>query len=156
VHHAAGGRWYLAMCVCVIPLIFHPVTSQTSRNNTLRCINHASWQMLVTDDTDWCMAYPCHADVILLTVRSFVTVLTRQEGLPRCIKQLANAGMRLWVLTGDKMETAINIGIPCSVITDEVQHLVISRGKQSHRRRLGIRKGRRSWQCQGACVSTSA
>jgi phospholipid-transporting ATPase len=36
-----------------------------------------------------------------------------QEGVPQCIKQLAMAGIRLWVLTGDKMETAINIGFAC-------------------------------------------
>jgi phospholipid-transporting ATPase len=26
-----------------------------------------------------------------------------QEGVPECIKTLAEAGIRLWVLTGDKM-----------------------------------------------------
>jgi phospholipid-transporting ATPase len=26
-----------------------------------------------------------------------------QEGVPQCIKTLAQAGIRLWVLTGDKM-----------------------------------------------------
>ncbi|KAF6253363.1 hypothetical protein COO60DRAFT_1547131 [Scenedesmus sp. NREL 46B-D3] len=43
-----------------------------------------------------------------------------QEGVPQCIKTLAQAGIRLWVLTGDKMETAINIGYACSLITDEM------------------------------------
>eukprot|EP00878_Enallax_costatus_P006567 GHUV01006885.1.p1 GENE.GHUV01006885.1~~GHUV01006885.1.p1 ORF type:complete len:874 (+),score=262.00 GHUV01006885.1:436-3057(+) len=43
-----------------------------------------------------------------------------QEGVPQCIKTLADAGIRLWVLTGDKMETAINIGYACSLITDEM------------------------------------
>lgn len=31
--------------------------------------------------------------------------------VPQCIDKLAQAGLKLWVLTGDKMETAINIGL---------------------------------------------
>lgn len=30
--------------------------------------------------------------------------------VPQCIDKLAQAGLKIWVLTGDKMETAINIG----------------------------------------------
>lgn len=30
--------------------------------------------------------------------------------VPECIDKLAQAGLKIWVLTGDKMETAINIG----------------------------------------------
>lgn len=30
--------------------------------------------------------------------------------VPGCIDKLAQAGIKIWVLTGDKMETAINIG----------------------------------------------
>merc|ERR1711998_707341 len=33
-----------------------------------------------------------------------------QEGVPETLKQLREAGIKLWVLTGDKVETAINIG----------------------------------------------
>lgn len=33
-----------------------------------------------------------------------------QDGVPQTIANLANAGIKLWVLTGDKQETAINIG----------------------------------------------
>ncbi|OEL13091.1 Phospholipid-transporting ATPase 3 [Dichanthelium oligosanthes] len=32
-----------------------------------------------------------------------------QEGVPACIETLSAAGIKIWVLTGDKMETAINI-----------------------------------------------
>jgi len=34
--------------------------------------------------------------------------------VPQCIDKLAQAGLKIWVLTGDKMETAINIG--CAVL----------------------------------------
>ncbi|CAG8754592.1 17029_t:CDS:2, partial [Racocetra persica] len=33
-----------------------------------------------------------------------------QEGVPDCIASLRSAGIKIWVLTGDKLETAINIG----------------------------------------------
>ena len=33
-----------------------------------------------------------------------------QEGVPDAIASLAEAGIKIWVLTGDKEETAINIG----------------------------------------------
>lgn len=32
-----------------------------------------------------------------------------QEGVPSCIETLSRAGIKIWVLTGDKIETAINI-----------------------------------------------
>ncbi|OIW08992.1 hypothetical protein TanjilG_05968 [Lupinus angustifolius] len=37
-----------------------------------------------------------------------------QKGVPQCIDKLAQAGLKIWVLTGDKLETAINIGLPNS------------------------------------------
>ena len=33
-----------------------------------------------------------------------------QENVGHCIAQLAKAMIKIWVLTGDKLETAINIG----------------------------------------------
>jgi len=36
--------------------------------------------------------------------------------VPDCIDKLAQAGIKIWVLTGDKMETAINIGYYILVI----------------------------------------
>lgn len=40
--------------------------------------------------------------------------------MPNAIRTLAMAGIRLWVLTGDKMETAINIGFACSLLRDDM------------------------------------
>jgi phospholipid-translocating P-type ATPase (flippase) len=39
-----------------------------------------------------------------------------QDGVPECIEQLTEAGIKVWVLTGDKKETAINIAIACNLI----------------------------------------
>lgn len=42
-----------------------------------------------------------------------------QEGVPQSIETLRMAGMKVWMITGDKMETAINIGISCNLITSQ-------------------------------------
>lgn len=40
----------------------------------------------------------------------FLNWFTLCAQVPECIDKLAQAGIKIWVLTGDKMETAINIG----------------------------------------------
>ncbi len=40
-----------------------------------------------------------------------------QIGVPETIASLAEAGIKTWVLTGDKVETAINIGYSCRLLT---------------------------------------
>ena len=39
-----------------------------------------------------------------------------QDGVPETIANLILGGVKVWVLTGDKQETAINIGYSCQVI----------------------------------------
>ena len=39
-----------------------------------------------------------------------------QEGVPETIEQLHEAGINVWVLTGDKLETAVNIGFACRLL----------------------------------------
>lgn len=41
-----------------------------------------------------------------------------QDGVPEAIDKLRRAGIKLWMLTGDKRETAINIGYSCRLIKD--------------------------------------
>ena len=43
-----------------------------------------------------------------------------QVGVPETIASLARAGIKTWVLTGDKVETAINIGYSCKLLTEEM------------------------------------
>ena len=40
-----------------------------------------------------------------------------QDGVPRTISNLRAAGIKIWVLTGDKQETAINIGYSCQLLS---------------------------------------
>ncbi|KAJ9187571.1 hypothetical protein P3X46_003012 [Hevea brasiliensis] len=49
-----------------------------------------------------------------------------QEGVPGCIETLSRAGIKIWVLTGDKMETAINIAYACNLINNEMKQFIIS------------------------------
>ncbi|PKU73362.1 probable phospholipid-transporting ATPase 4 isoform X1 [Dendrobium catenatum] len=49
-----------------------------------------------------------------------------QKGVPQCIDKLAQAGLKIWVLTGDKMETAINIGFACSLLRQGMKQICIS------------------------------
>ena len=39
-----------------------------------------------------------------------------QDGVPNCISLLRDAGIKIWMLTGDKEETAINIAIACNLL----------------------------------------
>ncbi|XP_039146537.1 phospholipid-transporting ATPase 3 isoform X1 [Dioscorea cayenensis subsp. rotundata] len=49
-----------------------------------------------------------------------------QVGVPSCIETLSKAGIKIWILTGDKMETAINIAYACSLIDNEMKQFIIS------------------------------
>ncbi|KAJ2856508.1 phospholipid transporting ATPase [Coemansia erecta] len=53
-----------------------------------------------------------------------------QDGVPETIAQLALAGIKLWVLTGDKTETAINIGYSCNLLNNDMQLIVVKSDDQ--------------------------
>lgn len=44
-----------------------------------------------------------------------------QDGVPDSISLLGRAGIKLWVLTGDKVETAINIGFSCNLLDNDME-----------------------------------
>ncbi|XP_055603470.1 phospholipid-transporting ATPase ID-like isoform X4 [Uranotaenia lowii] len=51
-----------------------------------------------------------------------------QDGVPQTIANLQMAGIKIWVLTGDKQETAINIGYSCQLLTDEMVDVFVIDG----------------------------
>ncbi|KAI8528726.1 hypothetical protein RHMOL_Rhmol12G0169700 [Rhododendron molle] len=63
-------------------------------------------------------------DLILLGATAVEDKL--QHGVPECIDKLAQAGIKIWVLTGDKMETAINIGFACSLLREGMTQVIIN------------------------------
>lgn len=48
-----------------------------------------------------------------------------QIGVPETIGTLARAGIRIWVLTGDKQETAENIGFACNLLNDDMDRVYL-------------------------------
>ncbi|KAI7869563.1 hypothetical protein BDF14DRAFT_1782731 [Spinellus fusiger] len=55
-----------------------------------------------------------------------------QEGVPETIADLQRAGIKLWVLTGDKLETAINIGYACHLLTQDMTLCTLEDSHLSH------------------------
>ena len=48
-----------------------------------------------------------------------------QDRVVETIINLKEAGIILWVLTGDKIETAINIGYSCSLLNNDMLEIII-------------------------------
>ena len=44
-----------------------------------------------------------------------------QDDVPQTISSLQSAGIKIWMLTGDKLETAENIGESCKLIKKEME-----------------------------------
>ncbi|GFP87407.1 phospholipid-transporting ATPase 1 [Phtheirospermum japonicum] len=59
-----------------------------------------------------------------------------QEGVPEAIESLRQAGIKVWVLTGDKQETAISIGLSCKLLTPDLQQIIINGNSESECRKL--------------------
>lgn len=49
-----------------------------------------------------------------------------QDGVPDTISTLQTAGIKIWVLTGDRQETAINIGMSCKLISEDMTLLLVN------------------------------
>lgn len=49
-----------------------------------------------------------------------------QDGVPETIEALRKAGMQVWVITGDKQETAVNIGYSCNLFSQKDQVIVLN------------------------------
>lgn len=49
-----------------------------------------------------------------------------QDKVPETISSLRRAGIKVWVLTGDKVETAINIGFSCALLTTAMTRIEVT------------------------------
>ncbi|KAK0451302.1 uncharacterized protein EV420DRAFT_1560180 [Desarmillaria tabescens] len=49
-----------------------------------------------------------------------------QEGVPEAIETLHQAGIKLWILTGDKLQTAIEIGYSCNLLKNDMDLMILS------------------------------
>ncbi|EGT42276.1 hypothetical protein CAEBREN_02513 [Caenorhabditis brenneri] len=66
-------------------------------------------------------------DLILIGATAIEDKL--QDGVPEAIARLSEANIKIWVLTGDKTETAINIAYSCRLLTDETKEIVVVDGQ---------------------------
>uniref|UniRef100_A0A673CTS9 Phospholipid-transporting ATPase n=1 Tax=Sphaeramia orbicularis TaxID=375764 RepID=A0A673CTS9_9TELE len=53
-----------------------------------------------------------------------------QDGVPETIASLRKAGLQIWVLTGDKQETAVNIAYACKLLEPEEEILTLNADSQ--------------------------
>uniref|UniRef100_A0A8C6YGK7 Phospholipid-transporting ATPase n=1 Tax=Naja naja TaxID=35670 RepID=A0A8C6YGK7_NAJNA len=58
-----------------------------------------------------------------------------QDGVPQTIEILGRANIKIWVLTGDKQETAVNIGYSCNMLYDAMKDIVIIYERERERER---------------------
>ncbi|XP_074217899.1 phospholipid-transporting ATPase FetA-like isoform X18 [Camelus bactrianus] len=54
-----------------------------------------------------------------------------QDGVPETIITLSQAKIKIWVLTGDKQETAVNIAYACNIFDDEMDGMFIVEGEDN-------------------------
>ncbi|KAB1277172.1 putative phospholipid-transporting ATPase IM [Camelus dromedarius] len=65
-----------------------------------------------------------------------------QEGVIETVTSLSLANIKIWVLTGDKQETAINIGYACNMLTDDMNEVFIIAGSTAAEVREELRKAK--------------
>nr|XP_048328827.1 probable phospholipid-transporting ATPase 8 isoform X2 [Ziziphus jujuba var. spinosa] len=63
-------------------------------------------------------------DMILLGATAVEEKL--QKGVTECINNLTRVGIKIWVLTGDKMENAVSIGYACSLLRQDMKQIIIT------------------------------
>ncbi|CAI8492867.1 unnamed protein product [Hanseniaspora opuntiae] len=65
-----------------------------------------------------------------------------QDKVPETIQTLQDANIKIWVLTGDKQETAINIGMSCKLLSEEMNLLIVNEESKEDTRNNFIEKFR--------------
>ncbi|KAM6438935.1 phospholipid-transporting ATPase IB [Rhynochetos jubatus] len=56
-----------------------------------------------------------------------------QAGVPETIATLIKAEIKIWILTGDKQETALNIGYSCRLISQSMSLILVNEDSLDHR-----------------------
>ncbi|KAG5835133.1 hypothetical protein ANANG_G00268910 [Anguilla anguilla] len=80
-------------------------------------------------------------DLLLLGATAIEDKL--QDGVPQTIEQLSKADIKIWVLTGDKQETAENIGYSCNMLREEMSDIFIVAGHSPEEVAEELRNARR-------------
>ncbi|KAJ7335113.1 hypothetical protein JRQ81_013054 [Phrynocephalus forsythii] len=80
-------------------------------------------------------------DLLLLGATAIEDKL--QDGVPQTIEILGRAHIKIWVLTGDKQETAVNIGYACHMLYDDMNDIFIVQGNTPEAVWQELRQARR-------------
>ncbi|WVQ83909.1 hypothetical protein IAT38_006053 [Cryptococcus sp. DSM 104549] len=68
-------------------------------------------------------------DLVLLGATAIEDKL--QDGVPETISDLKRAGIKVWVATGDKLETAVAIGYTTNLLTKDTNLIVVREGRHT-------------------------
>ncbi|KAG0668053.1 aminophospholipid translocase [Maudiozyma exigua] len=63
-----------------------------------------------------------------------------QDEVPDTIHTLQEAGIKIWVLTGDRQETAINIGMSCRLLAEDMNLLIVNEETKEDTRKNLVEK----------------
>ncbi|VDM14107.1 unnamed protein product [Wuchereria bancrofti] len=66
-----------------------------------------------------------------------------QDGVSDTIAELARANIKIWILTGDKQETAINIGYSCNLLTENLREVFVIDGETEREVEVQLKDVRR-------------
>ncbi|KAL3981629.1 phospholipid-translocating P-type ATPase flippase family protein [Acanthocheilonema viteae] len=66
-----------------------------------------------------------------------------QDSVPDTIAELTRANIKIWILTGDKQETAINIGYSCNLLTENLHEVFIIDGETEREVEVQLKDVRR-------------
>ncbi|EKX38131.1 hypothetical protein GUITHDRAFT_43842, partial [Guillardia theta CCMP2712] len=91
-----------------------------------KVFRHAASSLVDREDKLMDAAEMIERDITLVGATAIEDKL--QIGVPDAISTLAMAGIKIWVLTGDKQETAENIGFACNLIKEEMKRIYLLEG----------------------------
>lgn len=77
------------------------------------------------------LAAEIERDMLLLGASAIEDKL--QDGVPETISMLTEAGIKIWMLTGDKLETARNIGVSCRLLRQKMDILELQEARDRTR-----------------------
>ncbi|KAJ8392780.1 hypothetical protein AAFF_G00072640 [Aldrovandia affinis] len=86
-------------------------------------------------------------DLLLLGASAIEDKL--QDGVPQTIEQLSKADIKVWVLTGDKQETAENIGYSCNMLREEMTEVFVVAANTAEEVGEELRNARRKMKPDG-------
>ena len=104
-----------------------------TNNNMFICYQEAS--CLLENREQSMQNLQAEIEIELIMVGATAIEDKLQDDVGYTIHKLKEAGIKVWVLTGDKVETAINIGYSCQLLNDDLIKLEITEIQEDEIRR---------------------